>query len=288
MEVSDVWNDPNLGLTFSFNENGDFVSSDGNKAPKEFKTDNNFGSWLHAYIQKRLLERGLIISHVGGEEGAPIFHTPNAFKNPEKLLVICCGSGRVLAGGWSVSVAPKRGLSYCSVLPFIEDAQKRGMEVVILNPNHPGSKILSKRYPSECDMSRHAFAVYEDFIIPGNPHRVFIICHSAGGFLTLDSIQNWPEWAIEHVEAVAMTDAVEVTIETHEKFDLLQWCYDHCINWICTDSEINTECPPGPAAVHRSAGTLAHVESTGSAYPYIWDFFDQMGADKEISPPYNS
>ena len=215
LEVPDVpnsWEDPGTGATLSFNEEGMFVDSDGNKPQKGFKNDNKFGDWLHAYVQKRLLEKGLIISYVGGKGGAPIFHTPNAFNQPKKLLVLCCGAGRIHAGIWSVGVCAYHGLSNGSVLPCIEDAEKRGMEVVILNPNDNRSKIISSRYPKSFGMVAHALCAYEDFIIPGQPEHVYIICHSMGGECTLSAIEKWPEWSINHIEAVAMTDAVEYQI----------------------------------------------------------------------------
>ena len=287
-DVPDSWNYPENGITYSFNEKMVLVDSEGNQAPKSITTNNDFSNWVHAYVQKRLLEKGLVVSIVGGEGGAPIFHTPNAFKNPKKLLLLCCGSGRIHAGLWSVSICGHYGLIEGTVLPCLDDAQKRGIEVVIFNPNHSGSKILTKRYPKLYGMIAHTLCVYEDFIIPGNPEHVFIICHSMGGSCTLSAIEKFPEWFLDHVEAVAMTDAVEMKIHNQKSLNMKKWSYEHCINWVCSEDPIDTILPEGVTSVHRSAGTIHHALSTGMAYPYIWTYFDSFGAENGQYPPHQS
>ncbi|KAK8880545.1 hypothetical protein M9Y10_003225 [Tritrichomonas musculus] len=77
-------------------------------AQKGFKNSDKCGYWLHAYIQQRLIEEGLVVQKVGN--GVPIFHTPNAYNSPKKLLVLICGSGRIMAGLWSVGVCAYAGL----------------------------------------------------------------------------------------------------------------------------------------------------------------------------------
>ena len=106
-------------------------------AQKGFKNSDKCGYWLHAYIQQRLIEEGLVVQKVGN--GVPIFHTPNAYNSPKKLLVLICGSGRIMAGLWSVGVCAYAGLKAGSVLPCLEEARKRNMEVIILNPNYEKS-----------------------------------------------------------------------------------------------------------------------------------------------------
>jgi len=69
---------------------------------------------------------------------------------------------------------------------------------------------------------------------------------------------------------------------------LQKWSFDHCINWVCSEVDVDEELPKGSGSLHRSAGTKDHPLSTGKAYPYIWKFFDDRGADKNQSPPHQS
>jgi len=278
--VPDEWHDDGLNSTFHFNEEGDFVDQEGKKPVKGFKNDDNFSDWLHAWVQNKLIEKGLVISHVGNENGAPIFHTPHAFENPKKLLVLCCGSGRIHSGIWSVGVCAFHGLKNGSVLPCVEDAQKRGMEVVILNPNDSRSRILSNRF-REFGMISHSLAVFEDFIIPGKPSNIYIICHSMGGECILSAIEKWPEFSINSIRAVAMTDACESLIRS-ENWKIEKWCKNHCINWVCSSAPLNEPLCNGTSSIHRSAGTKDHPLSTGKAYDCIWKFFDDNFADKNV------
>lgn len=268
--VENSWTDPGTGKTLSFNNEGMFVDSEGNGPQKGFKNSDKFGDWLHAYIQQRLIEEGLVVQKVGN--GVPIFHTPNAYNSPKKLLVLICGSGRIMAGLWSVGVCAYAGLKAGSVLPCLEEARKRNMEVIILNPNYEKSTY------------KHAEEVFHDYIIPSNPERVWIIAHSMGGSSTCDIVSQNPEWCIQHVPAFALTDGCEGLI--HSKgFKINKWSHLKGINWIQSNEEVNSPLEDGYSTMHRSAATNDHPLTTFKAFPYIWEFFDQNGASSDQSPP---
>ena len=187
------------------------VDSDGNVPPNGIHKNDSFVDWLHSYVQQQLIEKGLIIHYVG--DNVPIFHTPGALNCAKKLLILVCGSGRIMAGLWSVGVCTYRGLRAGSVLPCIEEARKRDMEVIILNPNHPKA---AKRY-------KHSEIVFSEMIIPSNPSRVWIIAHSMGACTTCNSISSNPEWCIQHIAAFAFTDGCEKLIrESNHKKHFLQ------------------------------------------------------------------
>lgn len=269
-EVPNSWSDPGTGKTFSFNEEGLFVDSDGKGPQKGFKNDNQFGDWLHAYIQQGLIQKGLIKHEV--ENSVPIFHTPNALNSAKKLLVLICGTGRIMAGCWSVGVCAYHGLKAGSVFPCLEEAQKREMEVIILNPNHPNSP------------KSHSRNVFSNLIIPSNPERVWIIAHSMGGASTCSIISSNPKFCIEHVPAFALTDGLEGII-TAIGYKINKWSHLRGINWVRSNKEINTKLMNGASTQHRSAATNDHPLTTFKAFPYIWEFFDENGANSDHSPP---
>ncbi|EAY19982.1 hypothetical protein TVAG_402370 [Trichomonas vaginalis G3] len=276
---SEEWYDTGTKTTFHFDDNGMFVDSNGKGPQKGFKNNGKFSDWLHNLVVNRIKKLGLI-EKCHPENGAPIYHTSNAFNSPEKLLVIIQGTGRVRAGVWSVGVCAYSGINAGSVLPDIIEAQKRGMEVIVLNPNDPRSDIFMTRYRTNLGMIRHTLAVFEDLIIPSDPKRVFILCHSLSGECTIAMIRRFHMWVIPHIKAVAMTDAYE-SPPIVEGVKMTSWSKQHFHNWICSDKEINSPLPEGTASIHFSAGTKDHSLSTAKARPFIWPFFDENGADKE-------
>ncbi|KAH0786700.1 FAM172 family protein [Histomonas meleagridis] len=266
-QVSESWKDPGTGKTLHFNEEGMFVDDEGKGPQKGFKNDNHFCDWIHDYVHNKMLEMGLVMEMF---HEVPIYRTKDALNSPQKLLVLICGAGRIMAGLWSVGVCAYHGLAAGSVLEALKEGQKRGMEAIILNPNYARSRF------------NHCNKVFEELIIPGNPENVYIICHSMGGASTTDIISQNPEWCIDHVRAIAMTDGCEGYAKA-SGFKVNKWCHEIGINWIRSDKEINQELGSGPSTMHRSAATNDHPLTTWKAFPYIWELFDQ----KEAAGPVN-
>ena len=277
----DKWHDPGTGLDLHFNDEGMFVTDSNEKFPKGFKNDNNFSDWLHSHVEKRMAAKGLVTSNIPNQkDGSPIWYTPNAFKNPRKLLVLICGSGRIHAGLWSVGVCAYHGLGKGSVLPFIDYAQQHGIEVVVLNPNHPGYNALGDKYKGNYGGNRHCLAVFEELIIPNCHGSVYIVAHSMGGSSVSALANHFQEWFIKNVKAIAMTDACESPVQNQVPFDINTFMKQHCIDWVCSKEEINKELSPSPLCPHRSAGTADHPLSTGFALPYILEFFKANGSEE--------
>ena len=279
----DQWKDPTTKQTLHFNEEGMFVDDEGNGPQKGFKLSDDFSDWVHALVTRKMLQEGLVETRIP-KNGAPIYHTKNAFNSPEKLLVLIQGTGRVRVGVWSTGVCAYSGLNAGSALSGIKAGKERGMEVCVLNPNDERNSMFSTRYKTNIGMVRHTLACFEDLIIPGKANRVFIICHSMGGECAVSVLKKFPEWSIEHIAAMAMTDACESRVNV-EGLKMRQWCLDHNKNWICNQEEANKPLRDGIASKHFSAGTKDHPLSTYKAWPFIWEFFDQYGANKEKGEP---
>jgi hypothetical protein len=262
--VPNLWHDKGTDADFTFNESGEFVDSTGRAPGPGFSlSDRELVDWLHSFVQQRLTSLGLERRTLP-DGSAFIYSTPWAFDSARDLLVLICGDGRIMPGLWSIGVCVYKGLAAGSVLPMIDQARRRNMEIAILNPNsafwHAGKVAHIRR-------------VFESLIIPAAPARVWIIGHSFGG-VVLDVLRRTPAWTIEHVKAIAMTDGFETAIAA-AGFQINRWCHEHAINWVCSTADVNSDLPNGPSARHRSAGTRDHPLTTHMAFEYIWQFFDE-------------
>jgi hypothetical protein len=257
---------------FAFNEEGMFVDENGQGPQKGFKASDEFSDWLHSYVERRLDMAGLVRLLIPDDpNGAPIYHTPGALSSPQNLLVLICGSGRIHVGLWSVGVCAWHGLNAGSVLPCLEEAKKRNMEVIVLNPNHKGANLLPGK---EFGMVRHSVHVWKELIMPAAPANIYIICHSMGGECTHEALSVDHEFAVSRVRAIALTDAF---CDKFEDAEMDAWLRAHAINWVCrSNEEINVEIASSAGTQMRSAGTNDHPLSTHKAFPFIWEFFDQM------------
>jgi hypothetical protein len=271
------WFDAATATLFSFDGSGKFVDSSGAGPRRGFQNSDAFASWLHAYVESRLLSLGLSRFHVPDRpDGAPVWHTAGALRAPDSLLVLLCGSGRIFAGLWSAGVCAYHGLGAGSVLPCVAEARTRGMEVLVLNPNHPASALLPPEDREAFGMAVHTLRVFRERLVEGAaPRRVFVLCHSLGGDCAISVFERWPQWVMERVCAVAMTDAVVSPIADPP---LADWCFAHCVNWVRSREPLNARIRDGPLCAERSAETDDHPLTTWRAFPFIWEFFDQMAA----------
>jgi hypothetical protein len=269
------WLDQGNNIVYSFGDDGMFVDADGKGPQKGFLNNDTFSDWLHAYVEDRLQQAGLVKVLIPDDpKGAPIYHTPGALDAPDDLLILICGSGRIHVGVWSVGVCAYHGLAAGTVLPCLEEAQRRNMAVIILNPNHEGAELLPREYQVDFGMVNHTLYVFDQLLVNKNDaKRVFIIAHSMGAECTSFMINSFPEWAVEKVVAIALTDGFPDALKTQ---DLRTWCLDRTINWVRSEEELNAPLEDGPMFRTRSAGTTDHPLTTHKAFPFIWVFFDHM------------
>jgi hypothetical protein len=154
------------------------------------------------------------------------------------------------------------------MIPMVEEAQRRSMEVVILNPN---SAFL---YWNKVN---HAKSVFEKHIIPGSGGNVWVVAHSFGGLCILGVVGQWPRWSIEHIRAIGVTDGVETQVSAAE-WQINRWAHIYGVNWVSSTETVNSEMGSGPSFSHRSAGTTDHALTTGSAFQHVWEFFDSRAS----------
>ena len=64
-----------------------------------------------------------------------IFASEDFDSNEDCLLILIHGSGAVRAGQWARSIIINKNLEEGTQIPYIEEAQKRGWAVLVLNTN---------------------------------------------------------------------------------------------------------------------------------------------------------
>lgn len=262
------------GNQYHFDDSGTFVDSEGKKPSSDFNLkDPKLAEWLHNHVQQILID-SFGLQRFTTRTGREIFITPNALSSPERLLVLICGSGRIYAGLWSVGVCIYHGLRAGSVIPMLEKARERQMEVIILNPNTESWGMFGN--------VGHAQSIFSDHVIPSNPKNVWVVAHSLGGEAALRVISSFPEWSISHIRAIALTDGVETRVSA-SGWQINRWSHEHVINWVCDDkAEPNSVIGAGGSAIHRSAGTRDHPLTTFAAFEYIWQFFDNSDSECNV------
>lgn len=224
------------------------------------------------------------------------------------ILLIVTGKGKVRAGVFSRQHLITSGLEPATAVPMVREARRRGMRVVMLDPNARGDKIgldtitqsvltlfgdggpgraldddlLSSHQPAESD-SR----------VVGNP--VYILAYSAGGGHLVRYLINAANSFIDRVRAIAFIDST------------------HNIRWVRHDPRLSSLLE-SPSCVYVrsvdarrdgieaskyqagevvdtdshwrrrfgalktfSAGAACHGTATWAAHAQIWEHFDCVG-----------
>jgi pimeloyl-ACP methyl ester carboxylesterase len=157
------------------------------------------------------------------------------------------------------------------------------MEVMVLNPNHEGSSLITEDYGTDLGMVKHTLHVFATLVKENNdPKHVFVVGHSMGGECTSAVIEKWPEWAMKKIVAVAYTDGYPETVEDEA---VREWAVSRSVNWIRSGEPVNTVLEDHRMSKARSAGTQDHPLTTFMAFPFIWEWFDQRAAEEYGAEP---
>ena len=85
------------------------------------------------------------------------------------------------AGIWARSVCINEGLHTGSMLPIVDLCQRKGIAVLVMNPNYNRDPETGSIVPYSQTMSDHAMFVWERYVLPSGFENICIIAHSAGG-----------------------------------------------------------------------------------------------------------
>ncbi|XP_045103285.1 cotranscriptional regulator FAM172A-like [Portunus trituberculatus] len=204
----------------------------------------------------------------GDEERTFIFHSEDAFTNPDKLLVLMHGSGYVKAGQWSRRLIINDSLKSGSQIPFIQEAQKEGYGVVVTNTNdnhhHELGLVRGSEHPEA-----HILHVWKHYIYPAKAKHIAFIVHSNGGRLVSLLYPQVEEQFNGRVFAVAMTDSNHY-FERHARYVGLQKVSR---NWACNRRPLDTPLRTNNGDVVRvSAGTKVHEETSWLCFNSIFKY----------------
>ena len=209
-------------------------------------------------------------------------------------LLIVTGKGKVRAGIFSRQHLLTLGMECSTALPMVKEAQKRNMNVVILDPNVHGDRLgmitfeksmarLFRRWEQDevSDISRSPF-VNRDF---------FVLSHSQSGAQLARYLLEKSQHYVPHIRAIAFTDSthnIAWTRDNEELHSLLQ--SEICAYWKVSNeqNEILTPLPSVGRQLEtdevwedrfgristRCAGTSEHSLTNWFARSHIWNHFD--------------
>lgn len=217
-----------------------------------------------------------------------IFHSEDAFTNPDKLLLLIHGSGVVRAGQWARRLIMNDCLDSGTQIPFIEEAKKQGYGVVVLNTNdnfvidEAGKR--QKIRGSE-DPSNHVKYVWKHLVKSSSAKNIAIIAHSYGGVCTVDLVKKYFDEVKNRVFAIAFTDSVhDLTYQSPSKH-AIEWLLKVGRNWVGSAEPLDT-----PITYSRkvdiplvSAGDKRHEMTSWSSFISVFTFLSDQLANREKS-----
>jgi hypothetical protein len=151
--------------------------------------------------------------HSGTIPQCDIYASPDFFTNEERLLCLIQGTGNVRAGIWARSVCINESLELGSVLPFLDDAVKNKMSVIVFNPNERKDPITGKTIPEFVTMERHCLWVWNNIVKKySKAKEIYIVAHSMGGYCTVDLVKVFTDDLNDGlIKRIAFTDSVHST-----------------------------------------------------------------------------
>ena len=140
------------------------------------------------------------------------------FRNPDweinskgRALVLIQGSGEVRAGIWTRSVCINEGLKTGSMLPMIDLCKKKGIAVLVMNPNYNRDSETGTTIPLNETMTEHACFVWEKYVLKSGFQDISVVAHSDGGSC-LQAIQiRFKDTFYQQVKKISYTDAAVIS-----------------------------------------------------------------------------
>jgi hypothetical protein len=211
----------------------------------------------------------------GEENQVNIFVSRDWEDNTNKGMIIIQGAGQVRAGVWSRSVCINESLSMGSMLPYISKAQDQGYSLLILNPNFNHNPVSNKKIPKNSDMLNHSSYIWEQFIPKSPAKTLVILAHSCGGICTVHLLKNHSEEFLSRIKCVAFTDSVHGTVQGLRK-PARGYLSSKVLNFAASREPLNYRLNLNNGCLNVSAGHNKHEYTSGSAFPAVFDYFQEM------------
>jgi hypothetical protein len=254
-----------------------------NRAPESFRiSDSMFLVWFSCILDVYFTDLDLTPVFSPDDGGAPVLSTPNAF-DPEShrcRLILIAGSRTPITGVWSVAASVFNSLRGGTVIPFVEQAQNREMEVIVINPNHPNAHKIPLRSPNEIVMNLFTDFIFEQYLV-GITAPIYIVAHGLAAESVRYTIEHQFEWAASNVGAIAFGDGCFDESKSSQTVRLFK---ERAVNWAQSSAPINRvisepQDDPDDYTIRTvSAGTNDHSQVLAFACDAIWEFFQERGA----------
>jgi len=254
---------------YAFNDNGELRDIKTDK-PFKFVDQQHYealGEVISDEVYKLLQEKaGLQIKYLNNDKTSFVFVSPD-YDKKESLLFLIHGSGVVRAGQWARKLIINHDLSKGTQIPYIQEAMKLGLGVVVFNTNQNyiidedgvRRKISGSSTPEE-----HALKVWNKIVMETNPLRnIIIVAHSYGGVVTMSLAQ---EVSFTSVKGIFFTDSVHY---------LTKALNAHLLkigkNYVTSDQPVGTLLKASDKDIHKySAGDQVHEWTSWAAQDNIF------------------
>ncbi|KAJ2162973.1 hypothetical protein GGF46_000159 [Coemansia sp. RSA 552] len=150
-----------------------------------------------------------------------IYATPGALSQ-EKLVVLVTGNS-TFGGVWAWDVLVKSGLGHGSVVEYVRDCGRRGVGVLVLNPNE---NIVAPDGVGESFSSylgrgtavggsgtadEHVGYVWSRFLRDGGPRRIGFVAYNTAGMSVVNLLRYDYARFVDRVAGVAFIDSTHTT-----------------------------------------------------------------------------
>jgi len=259
---------------YVFNKNGEL---------RDIKTDKPFafvdqahyeglGEVISDEVYSLLQERaGLQIKYLDNNKNSFVFVSPE-FAEKESLLCLIHGSGVVRAGQWARKLIINNDLSKGTQIPYIQEAQKLGLGVVVFNTNQNhfiDADNVKRKISGSSNPEEHAVTVWEKLVKSSSAKKIIIVAHSYGGVVTMALANSQQEDFTTRVKGIYFTDSVHygLTKDTSLNKHLVSMSK----NYITSDQPVGKLLKASSSDVHRySAGHKIHEWTSWAAQDTIF------------------
>eukprot|EP00818_Percolomonas_sp_WS_P009746 CAMPEP_0117449694 /NCGR_PEP_ID=MMETSP0759-20121206/8076_1 /TAXON_ID=63605 /ORGANISM="Percolomonas cosmopolitus, Strain WS" /LENGTH=332 /DNA_ID=CAMNT_0005242175 /DNA_START=306 /DNA_END=1304 /DNA_ORIENTATION=- len=259
------------------------------------------GDAIVDYIQEQMQKYGLKKVPVNEAEENYIFVSDD-FQEKERVIILCCGSGAVKAGQWARALCINDTLHTGSILDYLKQAREQDYGVIVLNPNQTHVRINGVPLEEKCDFmnptripgpekkdvrwiensgsgGEHFIWAWDNFVGKSNKVKdVSLVAHSAGGYHTMDLLENRSSEVKDLVRGIGFTDAVH-SVKQSDDF-AREFLPRHAVNWITSKLPVNESIGRGgtrnSGCELRSAGTTSHEMTSSSCQKYLFEFLEEM------------
>ena len=212
-------------INYKYNEEGELRHKEtGEKVQKLSQKEYELvGKYVQKYVEELLIKKfNLTTLYVPNDKSddftkrdesqaqCKIVITKDFSTNP-KCLMLIQGTGAVRLGQWARSVCINENIYLGSMIPYVEQAIKNNLSVIIFNPNERRDFLNEEKRINEFyTMEDHSVYVYNNIVKTNkNIKDIYIVAHSMGGSCTVQILlENKEDLLNGKIKKIAFTDSV--------------------------------------------------------------------------------